>query len=208
MKAAREVVLVHGLWMPGMAMSALAARLAESGFHPRIFSFAGQSKPMAAHVERLARLSRALGEAHYVGHSLGGLVVLQTLNSHRDLAVGRVVLLGTPARGCLAAQRFARHGIGRWMLGESERALSAPRNAAWTRAEDLGVIAGSFPFGLGASFGRLPGANDGVVRVPETEVEGMRARLVLPVGHSAMLVSARVAAQTASFLGNGEFLPG
>ena len=39
------------------------------------------------------------------------------------------------------------------------------------------------------------GANDGVVRVEETQVEGMRERVVLPVSHSAMLVSARVAAQ-------------
>jgi pimeloyl-ACP methyl ester carboxylesterase len=208
MTPTREVVLVHGLWMPGMAMTALAARLAERGFHPRIFSFSGQSKPMEAHVERLARVARGLGGAHYVGHSLGGLVVLETLGAHRDVAVGRVVLVGAPVRGCLAAQRFARHGFGRWMLGESERSLLAPRDAAWARPEDLGVIAGSFPLGLGATLGRLPGANDGVVRVEETEVRGMRERIVLPVGHSAMLVSARVAAQAASFLGDGKFLPG
>jgi len=38
-------------------------------------------------------------------------------------------------------------------------------------------------------------------------VEGMRERVVLPVGHSAMLVSARVAAQVVSFLSDAHFLP-
>jgi hypothetical protein len=54
-------------------------------------------------------------------------------------------------------------------------------------------------------FGRLPGVNDGAVCLEETAVEGMAARVVLPVGHSAMLVSARVAAQIAAFLSHGKF---
>ena len=36
---------------------------------------------------------------------------------------------------------------------------------------------------------RLPGTNDGVVRLEETEVAGMRDRIVLPVSHSGMLAS-------------------
>jgi len=36
----------------------------------------------------------------------------------------------------------------------------------------------------------------------------MRERIVLPVSHSAMIVSARVAAQTAEFLRNGRFRHG
>jgi hypothetical protein len=78
--------------------------------------------------------------------------------------------------------------------------------ARWDRPEALGVIAGTQPsFGLGRLFGALPGANDGVVRVEETEVAGMADRVALPVGHSAMLVSARVAQNVAAFLEKGKF---
>jgi len=52
---------------------------------------------------------------------------------------------------------------------------------------------------------RLPGSNDGVVRLEETEVAGMRDRIVLPVSHSGMLVSARVAREVAVFLERGAF---
>jgi hypothetical protein len=54
-------------------------------------------------------------------------------------------------------------------------------------------------------FGALPGANDGVVRLEETAIEGMRARTMLRVGHSAMLVSARVAAELIEFLRHARF---
>ena len=59
---------------------------------------------------------------------------------------------------------------------------------------------------LARVLGRLPGVNDGVVRLEETEVDGMAERIVLPVGHTELIFSARVAAQTAQFLGHGRFL--
>ena len=67
------------------------------------------------------------------------------------------------------------------------------------------MIAGSRPWGLGRLVMRLPGTNDGVVRLEETEVAGMRDRIVLPVSHSGMLVSARVANEIAAFLERGAF---
>ena len=68
------------------------------------------------------------------------------------------------------------------------------------------MIAGSRPsFGLGRLTGRLPGVNDGVVRLEETTLEGMTERIVLPVGHSHLIFSPRVEAQTAQFLAHGKF---
>ena len=107
----------------------------------------------------------------------------------------------------MSARRLARLGWGRWFLGASEPLWREGSAARWTRPEPLGVVAGTLPLGLGRLFGALPGPNDGVVRLEETAIEGMRERAVLHVGHSAMLVSARVAAQVASFLEDARFLP-
>ena len=200
-----RVILAHGLWMPGAVMQPLAARLARRGFECRIFSYGGAMRPLAAHVERLARFARDVGPAHYVGHSLGGLVAMETLNAHPELPLGRAVMLGTPARGCRAARRLVGWPGGRWMLGESEVLWREGRTAAWRRPEALGLVAGSLPLGLGRLFGSLPGINDGVVTLEETDVEGAAGRVVLPVGHSAMLVSARVAECVAAFLEQGHF---
>lgn len=201
------VILAHGLWVPGVVMHPLAARLARAGFRCHTFSYMGAARPLEAHAERLARRARELGRAHFVGHSLGGLVVVEALNRHPEIAAGRIVLLGTPARGCYAGRRIARHPAGRWFLGQSEALWREGRAARWTRPEALGVVAGSLPLGLGRMFGRLPGVNDGVVSLEETAVEGMAERVVLHVGHSQMLVSARVAAQLVAFLSHGKFAP-
>lgn len=203
----REVILVHGLWVPALTMAPLAARLQAAGWRAHLFSYAGRERPLEAHAERLARFAQGIGAAHFVGHSLGGVVVLEALERHREVQTGAAVLLGAPVRGNLAGRRLAQHGWGRWFLGASEPLWREGRHARWTRPEPLGVIAGSLPIGLGRLFGALPGASDGVVRVEETEVQGMRERVVLPVSHSAMVVSARVAAQVASFLGDARFLP-
>jgi pimeloyl-ACP methyl ester carboxylesterase len=136
---------------------------------------------------------------------MGGLVVLETLNRLPQLEAGRVVLLGTPANGCFAGRRIARHAAGRWFLGKSEGLWREGRAAQWRRPEALGIVAGSLPLGLGRLFGALPGVNDGVVSLEETSVEGMAGRTVLPVGHSQMLFSARVAEQIAVFLAHGKF---
>jgi pimeloyl-ACP methyl ester carboxylesterase len=203
----RDVVLAHGLWVPALVMTPLAARLHDTGFRCHLFAYPGRERPLEAHAERLARFARGIGPAHFVGHSLGGLVVLQALEQHRTVAAGNVLLLGSPVSGNFAGRRLAQHGWGRWFLGASEPLWREGRGARWTRPEPLGVLAGTLPFGLGRLLGALPGANDGVVRVEETVVDGMRERVVLPVGHSAMLVSARVAAQAVSFLNDARFLP-
>ena len=200
----KDVILAHGLWVPGFVMKLLAARLERAGFHCHTFSYPGTARPLEAHAERLARMARSIGPAHFVGHSLGGLVVMDALNRHSGIAAGRIVLLGTSARGNSAGRRLARHAAGRWLLGESGP-LWRERDARWTRAERLGVIAGTRPIGLGLLLGRLAGPNDGVVTVEETTVAGMSERTMLPVGHSQMLISARVAENVALFLAEGRF---
>jgi hypothetical protein len=52
---------------------------------------------------------------------------------------------------------------------------------------------------------RLPKPNDGVVCLDETQFPALRDHLALPVGHTLMLMSSRVALQTASFLKTGAF---
>ncbi|OGA17148.1 MAG: hypothetical protein A3I63_05925 [Betaproteobacteria bacterium RIFCSPLOWO2_02_FULL_66_14] len=201
-----DVILVHGLWAPALVMSPLAARLAAAGFRCRLFGYAGRGQSIESNAERLRRTLRDRRPAHLVGHSLGGLVVLEALNSSPDVPARHTVLLGTPARGSVSGRRLAANRFGRWMLGRSELLWRERAAARWERPEPLGVIAGTMPIGLGRAVSRLPGPSDGVICVDETAVEGMRERITLPVSHSAMILSYRVAAQVAEFLRNGHFL--
>ena len=202
----RDVVLVPGLWVPAAVMGLLARRLSRAGYRPHLFAYRGR-RPFEANVERLARFARercGAREAHFVGHSLGGVLVLETLNRCSDLGVSSAVLLGAPVRGCLAGRRLARAGVGRWMMGACQR-LWDEHGASWQRGAPLGVVAGTRPFGLGRALGPLPGSNDGVVRVDETTVEGMSERSLVRQGHSLLVVSDQVARQVERFLREGSF---
>jgi hypothetical protein len=77
--------------------------------------------------------------------------------------------------------------------------------ASWKRNAPLGIVAGTLPMGLGRALGRLPGPNDGVVRVEETEVEGMTARTLVPLGHSMLIASAAVGKRIERFFAVGSF---
>ena len=202
-----QVILAHGLWVPGLVMKPLAARLGAAGLRCHSFDYMGRARPLEAHAERLARFARGIGPAHFVGHSLGGLVILHALAADPGLEAGRVVLMGTPARGCLAGRRFGRHAFGRWFLGESRGAWAEGRATRWERRESLGVVAGTVALGLGRLFGALPGPNDGVVTLDETAVQGMTERVALPLGHSQLIFSARAARLVETFLREGRFAP-
>ena len=202
-----DVVLAPGLWMPSGVLWLLAARLRRAGFRPHLFSYRGRA-PFDANVERFSRFAReTLGAraAHYIGHSLGGLLVFETLNRHPDIAVASALLLGAPVRGSLAGRRFGRARFGRWFLGDSAPCWQA-RDARWTRAAPLGVIAGTAVFGLGRVVGgRLPGENDGVVCVDETAVDGAAASIRIAEAHSLMIASGEVGRLAERFLRDGRF---
>ena len=197
-----EVVLVPGLWMPAAVMLLLAAHLERAGYRVHRFGYRGRD-PLDANIERLASFARG-SLMHFVGHSLGGVLIYDMLERHRDIAAGRVVLIGSPVRGSFAGRRFGSRSLGRWMLGGCSPRWQE-REARWQRPEPLGVIAGTMAFGLGRAIGRLPGDNDGVVCVEETRIDGMVARALLPQGHSRLLVSQSVAGLVERFLGTGRF---
>ena len=198
----RQVVLAPGLWMPAAAMALFAVRLARHGYKAQVFAYWGRGR-YEENLEALARFARA--KALFVGHSLGGVLVLDMLNRHPEIPAEAVVLLGAPVRGCLAGRRFARASVGRWMMGAC-CPLWEERAARWTRGTPLGIVAGTLPFGLGRALGgALPGPNDGVVCVHETTVEGMSARALVHQSHSMLILSQRVGGLVAGFLARGRF---
>ena len=201
----RRVVLLHGLWMPGVAMHWLASRLAAAGFAPEVFSYASVADGPDNAVPRLVELLRR-EDADIVAHSLGGLIALQALCDAPDLPVRRVVCLGSPLRGSGAAAGLMRFPLSTLMLGRSADLLRQGF-ACWQGRAEVGVIAGHVPHGLGALFGHFEADHDGTVAVAETRLEGLADHVVIAASHSGLLFSAEAAAQAAAFLREGHFMP-
>lgn len=208
MSAPDVVILVHGLWVHGVVMTPLRRRIARCGYRAVSYSYPSMRLTLSENAERLAQFCRGLDAAkfHFVGHSLGGLVVLGMLERAPELRAGRIVLAGVPFGDSFAAQRLARLPGGRAALGRSIPEWLAREKTGWRR-HDIGVVAGSIPIGLGRLVAPdLPKPNDGVVCVAETRLLAMRDHIVLKVNHTGMLLSAAVARQICAFLRHGAFV--
>lgn len=203
------VILVHGLWQSGLELFLMRRRLqADGALRALFFSYPTVVGSMSNHVRRLIECARAhqAERLHFVGHSLGGLVVLRALQVTDDLPPGRAVLLGSPLQGSRTAQRLARLPFGRTLLGSAlaEECIDwSPRE--WSGRRDVGVIAGSMGMGIGRLLGNLDDVHDGTVMVEETKLPGAKDHLVVAATHTGLMLSAEVAAQTRHFLDHGSF---
>lgn len=210
-----HVIFIHGLYLTGAESVLLRRHLArELAARTHTFPYLATAEHPDRVADRLARKIMALGvngegEVHLVGHSLGGLMALRALDrasaGKAALPPGRVVLLGSPVAGSSAAAAVSRLPFVGLALGRSRAALTACAPPGACEGHDIGVIAGSRPAGLGRLFARFNEPNDGTVAVRETQYAGAADRIVLPVSHTGMLLSRRVAHEAAQFLRYGRF---
>lgn len=201
------VVLVHGYGMTGVVMTLLGLRVARCGFATRTFSYRDVRAPLAENAARLSGFLASLPwrAPHLIGHSLGGLLILQMLADRGCPAVGRVVLLGTPCQGSFAAGWLHAHGATSWIVGKSVRSGILAERPDWAGGRELGIIAGTRPIGLGRLIPGLPHPNDGLVTVEETRLPRATDWTALRVSHTEMLISGLVAREACAFLRDGKF---
>jgi len=201
-----DIVLVHGLWNRGWMMARMAKRLRTRGHHVRVFSYPTRADNLDGHADQLHNFvcEKENAECHLVGHSMGGLVILNMLSRYDDLPAGRVVLMGTPVKGSNVVKRMERlpgHGF---IFGKARENLLKGFQVS-PAGRETGMIRGTREFGFGQIAGRQDEPNDGSVCVSETELEGLKDTVDLEVSHSEMLISAEVVVQVDQFLLRGKF---
>ncbi len=205
------VVVLHGLGRSKYAVWLLANRLQSAGYRVERFGYRSlHSTPE----QILSRLHAMIGECcsslnakiHFVGHSLGGLITRAYLAQNRAANLGHVVLLGTPNKGTHLVDQY---GDEWWfkLLGPTAQALGTNQGSLADTLPvpdyPLGIIAGVVSAVPNEHL--LPGADDGLVTVESTRLEGMTDFVVIPTGHGTMRYSKSVAMQIVSFLKTGRF---
>ncbi|MGB0845827.1 MAG: esterase/lipase family protein [Thiolinea sp.] len=207
------VVLLHGIWMRPVVMSALGSFLRDQGYTVLQPGYASLRKTPVENAASLCQQLPALLAApasankfHFVCHSLGGLVALHLLQHCQELLSGRLVTLGTPVQGSMIAQRISHWPVVDSMLGESLENGLAGMELPDSLPCEWGAIAGNKALGVGSVLGGFQGqGNDGTVTVSETRSELQNEHLTLPVNHTGLLFSRVVFEQVACFLQDGKF---
>jgi pimeloyl-ACP methyl ester carboxylesterase len=201
---APRVLLVHGLLNADWWLRPLAKRLRGAGFETELFGYASVLGGPERAIPRLAERLRGGGFDAVVGHSLGGLVALEALRAAPDASVARVVCLGSPLRGSLAARGLAARRWTKPLLGRSASLLQGGLEG-WGGSAQVGVVAGDVARGMGRLFARFDGGSDGTVGLDETRMPGIADHCVVHSSHTGLVFSRDAVAQAAHFLRHGRF---
>ena len=205
------VILVHGLGRSPSSMLILGQRLEWAGYRVTIAEYPSLT---ASFDEQLKTLHDAVEECcldasrvHFVGHSLGALVIRGHLAENRPESLGRVVLLAPPNQGSLFVDWLEEMQLASDVLGPVGSALgtdSADIPATLPLPDyEVGIIAGNRstqPIGPPA----IPGPDDGIVSVEQARI-GDVPMLVLPRSHAFIANSRHTANAVIRFLRTGEF---
>jgi pimeloyl-ACP methyl ester carboxylesterase len=205
------IVLLHGLGRSNTSMWLLASRLEDAGYYVQRVEYSSLHQNPD---EILQDISSQINQCcqkhtqsvHFVGHSLGGLMVRAYLQNNKVDKLGRVVLLGTPNKGSEAADHFSDS----WLmdiLGPTAKALGTDGESFPKSLQapyySVGIIAGEVKSKLNDTV--IPGKDDGVVSVEATKIDGMTDFIIIETGHSMMRYDSEVADQTIEFIKNGMF---
>lgn len=188
------VVLVHGMGRTSLSMWRMERSLERAGYAVLNWGYSSTCCSIAELGRRLRdditdHLGGRAARVHFVGHSLGTVVIRAALNDDAPEHVGRIVLLAPPSRGARAAD-LAAPLLG-WLMPPLEELSTTDSSTAstlpWPPLSEIAVIAGRFDAKVSPEEARLDGA----------------ALIVLPATHTFLMMRADAIRATIGFLRHG-----
>jgi pimeloyl-ACP methyl ester carboxylesterase len=209
------VVLLHGLARSSTSLNTMEQALQDEGYRTANIDYPSRDFEIAEladiAVEKGLAACRAVDsieKIHFVTHSLGGILVRQYLDSASIDRLGRVVMLGPPNQGSVAADDLEGVPGFDWINGPAGRQLGKDKNSvplALGPADfELGIIAGNRTIDPITS-AVLDNPDDGRVSVADTRLEGMDDFIVVEHSHAFMMRMRRPIELTILFLKTGRF---
>jgi hypothetical protein len=194
------VVLVHGMGRSSLSMIPLEWVLERAGYEVLNWGYSSICCSIGELGDQLERELQAhpgwaTARVHFVGHSLGNIIIRSALAEEEvSRRAGRVVMLAPPNQGSRAADRYAQT-LG-WLLRPLPELRT--RRAA---ADPAGPLPPAVQVGI------IAGARDGKVSVAESHLDGEAAHVVVPGAHTFLMNRGDVHRLTVAFLRDGTFGP-
>ena len=199
------VVLLHGMGRSWISMALLAVRLRRSGYETHLFGYS----PRRESLDELSRRLQALIDNEVkapayslIGHSLGNIIVRNGFRTGYRSGLKRVVMLSPPNGPAALASSMRHSRVYKWMTGDSGQKLGDESfyQKLPIPTVEFGVIAGDRGHRVGFNE-----PNDGVVRVENTKLEGMRDWVLVHHTHTFIMMSSDTFTLCLGFLRNGSF---
>ncbi len=204
------VILLHGLARTSSSMKKMQLALESDGYRVANESYPSREYPIEtlaplaidAGLQNCATLG-ATGSVHFVTHSLGGILVRQYLANQPIERLGRVVMLGPPNKGSIAADKMRILPGFEIINGPAGKQLGKGRESVplSLKAPDFefAVIAGSQTIDPITS-AILTNPDDGKVSVEDTKLAGMSDFALVKVSHAFIMKNEQVIGMVKNFL--------
>jgi uncharacterized alpha/beta hydrolase family protein len=206
------VVLVHGFFSSQKSMHYLEEHLPRQDFEivsvnlPSTFGSLGDC--VKAFNSAVSPLLGDYSRIHFVGHSLGGLVIRKYLGLIRIPNLGHCIFIATPHHGTRIANILNRVPFFSRIIRPIPGLMThkAYPNCHFGIHTRIGIIAGTRN-GLLAGKLFLSRQSDGRVELESARCVEPHELITLPFHHKVIHKQAVVAAQVEAFLKNGRFIP-
>jgi pimeloyl-ACP methyl ester carboxylesterase len=209
-----HVVILHGLARSSRHMAKLARALEAEGYVVHNLDYPSRHYAVERLCEfiheKLSRLIPADQKTHFIGYSLGGLLVRLYLSNprYRPKNLGRAIQLAPPNRGTDLADFLQHNWLYKKFYGPAGQQVvtdqSTIENLFSPIDYELGVIAGTTSYGPLSTW-MFKGKSDGVVSVEHTKVEGMKEHISVKGTHAFFPKNKKVIELTGKFLREGTF---
>ena len=194
-----QALFVHGMGRSPLSAWRLLRHLQHAGLKTCSFGYSVSLEDVATIERRLvARIARLAERGDYVliGHSLGGVLLRAAINS-LPAATRRprhLFLLGSPLRPALLAQRLAANPLYRVLTRDCGQLLGSAARMAEIGPVPVPTTGIVGVRGLPPERSPFRGeANDGVVSIAEVSADWLGDQVQVPIVHTFLPSSRRVA---------------
>ncbi len=206
------VVLLHGLARSPSSMRPVAKRMTHEGYQVVNQGYESTDHPIAklavATVETALSNCADQSSAHFVTHSMGGILLRQYAHDKGAARIRRAVMLGPPNQGSETVDELGGLWLFEAINGPAGQELSTEPdsvpNSLGPVEFELGVLAGTVSFNPLFSYW-LQGDDDGKVSVARARVAGMKAFRTVDHNHTFIMDADVVLDETVHFLAHGTF---
>lgn len=207
------VVILHGIARSSKHMQKLANYLQKDGFDIINLDYPSTTYKIEDLTEIINKeISKKITQdkqIHFVGYSMGGLMVRALIHKYHYKNLGKVVQLAPPNQGSEVADFVKNFWLYKKIYGPAGQQLttnqSSIKHLFGEVDYELGIIAGNATIDPISSL-IIFGEDDGKVAVEKTKLEGMKDHIVVSASHTFFPSNKEVQKQTLYFLRNGRFI--
>jgi hypothetical protein len=188
-----------------LSMILLGHRLTRRGYETHLFGYRPRKPTLDDLSDALRGFVAGRVEApvyHFIGHSLGNIIVRNAFRGGFRPGLGRIVMLAPPNRPARLAGSLRENRLFRLWTGDSGQKLGDPEfyRGLPVPSVEFGIIAGDRGHRIG-----FDEPNDGVVSVESTKLPGMADFAVVHHTHTLIMMASDTADLCSRFLSTGRF---